>query len=154
MGPVIIRQRRKTRPDPTSLVRIPGETNCLGRVDKETNGPCPGDPVEAQSNSLKNAVLLIRSTGEISSKLPKATPDDEEGRIRSTGAVQQAQQCRSIGHGELLRPDRSGNRSSECTECGDRVGSTFTTMKPTRQIFGAHHPKHSLKPHKKGSNCN
>ena len=84
------------------------------------NGPIPRGPSGAIVQQPKNALLLIRFVGEISSKLPKATPDNEEGGIGTAGTIQEAQKCRSIGHGKL---DRTGNRSLECTKCAAEVAA-------------------------------
>ena len=78
-------QRREARPSPTGLLRIPVEANFLGRAKKVPRGSSRG--IDQQP---ENPFLFIRSFGEMSSKLPKATPDDEEGGIGTAGTIQEA----------------------------------------------------------------
>ena len=112
MEPVIKRKGER----PGRIQPVPEEANFLGRVNKEMNGPMTKGPSGSIIQKSKNEIFLFRPRGQIPSGLPKATPDNEECRIRTTRGIQLARQSRSVGHGEFFRPDRTGDLSTKCTD--------------------------------------
>ena len=60
-GPSHHTQRRKTRPNPTSLLRIPEETQFIGRLNKNVNGPMPRGTSRSKIQQAKNTSFIIRT---------------------------------------------------------------------------------------------
>ena len=131
-------QRREARPNPTSLLRIPEEANQSLQLTEEGDEWAHDQGTQWRHNPtvskcdpprLAYGLDTVKAAESDSRQMKKAGSDPQgpSNRLNSAGVT---------GHGELFRPDRSGNRSSgnrssEYTKCADRDGST--TMKPTRQ---------------------
>ena len=60
-------QRRKTRPNPTSLLRIPPKKKPISSAElkKKMDGPMPRGPSRGILQQPKNAIFLIRTIREI-----------------------------------------------------------------------------------------
>ena len=138
-------QGKESRPNPTSLLGIPVEANFLGRVNKEMIGPMTRVPSGDVVQQPKNAFVLIRSMARYRRScrtrlqiMKKAglEPQGPSNRLKSVGVL-----VMGSFSDHTARATAARNAPSALTE----MAATFATMKPPRQIFGAHNPKHALK---------
>ena len=137
-------QRREAGPIPTNLLSIHREANFQGGAHQKMYGPMSRGPSGGIVKESKDAILVIQPVDQIPSELSKGPPDIKAGR--SPGAIQKTQQCWSISYVELLRQNRTGQRSSEGTECADRDGGTLTTMEHTGRYLEHTIPSTSRNP--------
>ena len=94
-----------------------------------------------------NTIYLVWPVSQMPSELPK--PTKKKAGSEPQGPSTELNKAGVLVMGRFL--DQTA-RATAARKAIDRNSRPLASKKPGGQVFGTHHPKHSLKPHRERSN--